>query len=326
MCKCQRNKPYPATKRIREDHLRKARTLSCGCYRSELMRGNRKQTHKATVKPVLAGVKNGESSSGPTQNEVWAAQLLGTNLNIERDNLPKCAHGVYLAHKDKAVYCQFCTPNDKATGSRVHTSFSASWNTRLRHENLAVNRGIALSTTEDQLTSTKARVFSPTADKVWAGGKNLVLAGGSAGISAVSDTCDTRERIGGKKRSATGFDKIRPWQNPNVDHDETADECEALPSYSERGDPEIDRLDDRRVLKTASRASALPEKSKFVIKFVRKGLFQILKDGTAIGEYPSRADAVLAKTTFQAEHKAERAELRRLQQLDEDKEPEPFVE
>jgi hypothetical protein len=213
VCECQRSKPNPTRHRKREDHLRKARTKSCGCFRSALMQGNRRAvSNKATVTPVSTPVESAESSSGPTQNEVWAAQALGTNLIGEGDSLPKCPHGVYLAKSDTAKYCQFCTPNDQTGGSRVS---SRPWNKRIADENLRLDRGMAPSTNEP--TSSKARTFTPTADKVWSAGKNLILSGGSSSLEETAAVREARWRMGGKKRSAAGRDVIKPWQNPNVD-------------------------------------------------------------------------------------------------------------
>jgi len=62
---------------------------------------------------------------------------------------------------------------------------SPNWQARLAYENLAMSRGMAQST--DSATSPKARKFSKTADKVWAGGKNNVLVGGAAELEIIAD-------------------------------------------------------------------------------------------------------------------------------------------
>jgi hypothetical protein len=208
VCQCQRSKNHPTRHRKREDHLRAGRTKSCGCYRSSLMQGNRR-ANKATDSNIT-------ELTNPSPERLlhsWQGVSGGTNLIGEDNSLPKCPHGVYLAKADKALYCQFCNPTDQVGKG----SGSLAWNRRLAEENLRLDRGTALSTTEDQLISTKARKFTKTADKVWAGGKNLILAGGGTEVDVLGGIRETRWRSGGKKRSAAGRDTIKPWQNPNVD-------------------------------------------------------------------------------------------------------------
>jgi len=115
-----------------------------------------------------------------------------------------------LALRNTAKYCQFCTEQQYELAANA-----CSWNRRIANENLRLDRGLAPST--DEPTSPKARIFTKTADKVWAGGKNLILVGGSGDIEVTGAVRETRWRMGGKKRSASGRDPISPGQNPNVD-------------------------------------------------------------------------------------------------------------
>jgi hypothetical protein len=162
---------------------------------------------------------------------------------------PTCEHGFKLVQFDlergdgKARYCELCgLMNDMPAARSTH------WGKRLAYENLAMTRGIAPST--DSPTSSLARKFSKAADKVWACGKNSVLVGGSAELEIVGGAWQTSRREGTRKRSAAGRDKVRPWQNPNVDVDETADAADSrLASHQEPGDRDFDQGVDTRVAK-----------------------------------------------------------------------------
>jgi hypothetical protein len=80
------------------------------------------------------------------------------------------------------------------------------------------------------------------------GGKNVVLAGGTA-QTEFADNRDASIRLyGGRKRSAAGRDKIAPWQNPGVDFDGTADRADSgLVSKIEKGNKDFDIGIDTRV-------------------------------------------------------------------------------
>ena len=124
---------------------------------------------------------------------------------------------------------------------------STNWAAHLEHENLAMTRGMAPST--DSPSSPKARKFSKKADKVWAAGKNNVLVGGSGALEITGAAA--AQAIIGRKRSAAGHDKVKPWQYPNVDFDESADAPDnKLANHYEPGDRDLDqRGTDRRVAK-----------------------------------------------------------------------------
>jgi hypothetical protein len=174
---------------------------------------------------------------------------------------PTCQHGFKLIRIDfergdgKARYCELCGLMNDVPAARSQNWFPAGsekqppkWERRLEYENLAITRGMAPST--DTATSPNARKFSKTADKVWAGGKNNVLVGGSAEVGIVDGVRQTKERIGGRRRSASGRDKVRPSQNPNVDFDESADTADSrLANHYEPGHRDVDLGIDRRVAK-----------------------------------------------------------------------------
>jgi hypothetical protein len=244
VCECQRLKDKPLRRRIREDHLRQSRTKSCGCNRAALMGGNQRAAkNKATV------AAPSEIMQPTALSILWTGVegvSGGTNLEVRS----KCPHGIYLTSRDlasgKATYCGFCTPKANDSAVKVHSNWCSAWNTRLETENLGEDRGLAPSVNE--VTSRKARKFTKTADKVWAGGKNNILAGGSKELDVTDGNRQARELIGGRKRSATGRDSIKPWQRPDVDSDVTADSCESVVSHVEHGNDEFDRAIDPRII------------------------------------------------------------------------------
>jgi hypothetical protein len=162
---------------------------------------------------------------------------------------PACEHGFKLIKLDfargdgKARYCELCGLMNDAPAAG-----SPNWAARLKYKNLAMTRGMAPST--DSPTSPKARKFSKAADKVWAAGKNILTGAlGSTELEIVDGIQQTAKKIGGRKRTAAGRDRIRPWQNPNVDFDGTADIADSrFASHHEPGDRDLDHTGiDRRV-------------------------------------------------------------------------------
>ncbi len=218
-----------------------------GCRRKRLMRGNQR-----------ARKQSGQNSPARIQQQPENKPLAGnaTELNLvvagkTPCSPPACEHGFKLIKLDfargdgKARYCELCGHMNDAPAAE-----SPNWVARLKHENLAMTRGMAPSTNSP--TSPKARRFSKTADKVWAAGKNILTGAlGSTELGIVDGVQQTEERIGGRKRSAAGLDRIRPWQNPNVDFDGTADIADSrFASHHEPGDRDLDRTGiDRRVAK-----------------------------------------------------------------------------
>lgn len=241
LCDCQKHNPNPRFTRVREDNLSCGRVTSCGCHRIRLMRDNqraRKQSRRHSTVEIPQRHENASLASNPA----------GANLVLRKavSAPPTCRHGFKLIKLDfergdgKARYCELCGLMNDMPAAR-----STNWAARLKHENLGMDRGLAPST--DSPTSPKARKFSKTADKVWAAGKNNVLVGGSGELEITGAA--RAQAIIGRRRSASGRDKIKPWQNPNVDFDETVDTADnRLASRYEPGDRYLDHQGfDRRV-------------------------------------------------------------------------------
>lgn len=245
LCDCQKHQPNPQLKRVREDHFRRGSVTSCGCHRMRVMRGNQR-ARKQSGRTSLVGI------SQPFENTSLEGRAAELNLVVTKSpvsSLPTCQHGFKLIKLDfdrgdgKARYCELCSlMND------MPAAWSTKWAARLAYENLGMDRGLAPST--DSPTSSKARKFSQTADKVWAAGKNNVLVGGSGELE-ITGAVRARAIIG-RKRLAAGHDKVKPWQNPNLDFDNSADAADSrLANHYEPGDREdLDhRSIDRRVAK-----------------------------------------------------------------------------
>lgn len=222
LCDCQKHNPSARLTPVREDNLRSGRATSCGCHRMRLMRGNqraRKQSRRSRAAQTLQQQENTPLAPNTAEKNLI---LRGPSVSAP----PACQHGFKFIKLDfvrgdgKARYCELCgLMNDMPAAG------STNWAKRLEHENLAMTRGMAPSI--DSPTSPKARKFSKTADRAWAGGKNIVLVGGSAELGIVDGVRQTRDMQGGLRRSAAGRDKVKPWQNPNVDFDESADAADS---------------------------------------------------------------------------------------------------
>ncbi len=245
LCDCQKYQPDTRLMRVRQDHFLSGRVTSCGCHRMRLMRGNqRARKQSGRTSPVEISQQH--------ENTLLAGNAAGLNLILRKSPSlpPTCEHGFKLIKLDfargdgKARYCELCGLMNDMPAAR---STNWNWAKRLEHENLRMDRGLAPST--DSPTSPKARKFSKTADKVWAAGKNNVVVGGSGALEITGAV--RAQAIIGRKRSAAGNDKVRPWQNPNVDFDESADAADSrLASHYEPGDRNLDqRSIDRRVAK-----------------------------------------------------------------------------
>lgn len=243
LCDCQKHRADSRLFPVRQDHVLSGRVTSCGCHRVRLMRDNqraRKQSGRTT--PVEISQQH--------ENKLLTAQTEGLNLVLRSSSVsspPTCQHGFKLIKLDfargdgKARYCELCGLMNDTPAAR-----STNWGKRLAYENLGMDRGLAPST--DSPTSPKARKFSTTADEVWAAGKNIVLVGGSAELEITGAV--RAHAIISRRRSASGRDKVRPWQNPNVDVDDSADAADTrLASHYEPGDRDLDQRIDRRVTK-----------------------------------------------------------------------------
>src|SRR5262249_35742036 len=119
------------------------------------------------------------------------------------------------------------------------------WNQTLQRENLATTRGIGM--TVETSSDKRAKKLAPWADQTSPAGKRFVTAGGSQEVEFTAARDATVEAWGGKRRIAEGFDKVAPWQNPNVDVDETSDSAdESLVNHIEKGHRDIDSPIDNR--------------------------------------------------------------------------------
>ena len=246
LCDCQKYHTDSRLFPVRQDHVLSGRVTSCGCHRMRLMRGNqRARKQSGRTSPVKVSQQH--------ENTLLAGDPAGLNLGLSKSPVsspPTCEHGFKLIKLDfargdgKARYCELCGLMNDMPAAR-----SANWAARLKHENLGMDRGLAPST--DSPTSPKARKFSKTANKVWAAGKNIVLVGDSNELAIADGVRQTRDMQGGLRRSAAGRDKVKPWQNPNVDFDGTADIADSrFASHHEPGDRDLDHTSiDRRVAK-----------------------------------------------------------------------------
>lgn len=244
LCDCQKHQANSRLFPVRQDHVLKGRVTSCGCHRMRLMRGNRRaRKQSGRTSPVEISQQHEKKSL------MGHSSTLNLVLTKSQVSAPRtCEHGFKIIKLDlargdgKARYCELCgLMNDMPAAG------SANWTKRLAYENLGMDRGLAPST--DSPTSPKARKFSKTADKVWAAGKNIVLVGGSGDLEITGAV--RAHAIISRRRSASGRDKVKPWQNPNVDLDESADAADSgLASHCEPCDPNLyQRSIDRRVAK-----------------------------------------------------------------------------
>lgn len=250
LCECQKQAQTPRLTQVRQDHFLSGRTTSCGCRRIALQKGNRRaRKQSGRTSPV--------KTTQVPQNTALTGSAAQPNLvlrSVTPSPPPTCKHGFKLIRIDfdrgdgKARYCEICgLMNDvpAARSPRWRFEQPPNWERRLQYENLAITRGMAPST--DSPTSPNARKFSKTADKVWAGGKNVVQVGSLGELEAVDGVRQTEERTGGRRRSASGLDKIKPWQNPNIDLDRTEDTADSrLVSHYEPGHPDFDQGVDNR--------------------------------------------------------------------------------
>ncbi len=247
LCDCQKYHVDSRLFPVRQDHVLSGRVTSCGCRRMRLMRGNQR-ARKQSGQNSPARIHQQHENKPLTGNTAKLNLVVAGKTSCSP---PACEHGFKLIKLDfargdgKARYCELCGHMNDAPAAG-----SPNWAARLKHENLAMTRGMAPST--DSPTSPKARKFSKTADKFWAAGKNILTGAlGSTELGIVDGVQQTEKRIGGRKRSAAGLDRIRPWQNPNVDFDGTADIADSrFASHHEPGNRDLDHTGiDRRVAK-----------------------------------------------------------------------------
>ena len=325
-CRCNCTSEGAPLKEVRQDFLLSGRVSSCGCRRSELMRGNQRQASQSrgnepqvafsvtanmlqskdnasligdacsdTVFHFLKG-EDGAGKSSPSTPITCPHGKELSAIDMARDDgralfcgickrdrkwrltlitpsaLPKCQHGVLLISGDVArgdgcaSYCEACgVHHEQFRGDQKE------WNQALSRENLSTTRGIGMTT--ETSSDKRARKLAQWADQTSPAGKRFVTAGGSREVEFTAARDTTVEQWGGKRRIAEGFDKVAPWQNPNIDIDETGDSADSsLVNHIEKGHTEIDRpLDGRKYLSGEDGAKRM-DSSNSLMRIKRKQL------------------------------------------------------